>query len=121
MHSTPIGGLTESPFELVGGNIERLVEVLGTSLAAHDRAAGTAGDLDVLAAAVLPPVAFVMQFDVCADDLLVISLDLAELLRDVKPEMVRDLDVAPVHHNLHGASTVDHGVAPTLRTARRRA
>ena len=59
----------------------------------------------MLAAAVLPAIALVMQLDVCADDLLVISLDLAELVRDVNSEMIWDLYIATVHHDVHMPST----------------
>ena len=69
VHAAPVGGLPEAALEPLGRDVERLVEVLGAGLAAHHRAAGAAGDLDVLAAPVLPWVAFVLQFDVGADDL----------------------------------------------------
>src|SRR5262249_45493236 len=107
-----VRGLPEGALEPIACRVERLVEVLGAGFAAYHGPASTAGDLDVLAAAVLPPVAFVMQLHVGTDDLLVVPFDLPELLGDVYPEMLWDLDVAPVHHHVHAPSTVGLSVQP---------
>src|SRR5215470_9726254 len=112
MDPAAVRRLPEAAFEPIACRVERLVEVLGAGFAAYHRPASTAGDLDVLAAAVLPPVAFVMQLHVGTDDLLVVPFDLPELLGDVYPEMLWDLDVAPVHHHVHAPSTVGLSVQP---------
>ena len=103
VHAAPVGGLAEPPLEALGGQVERLVEVLGAGLAAHDRPAGAAGDLDVLAAAVLARIALVLQLDVRPDDLVVVAFQLGELLTDVCSVMIRDHDVAPADDDLHPA------------------
>src|SRR5262249_7960627 len=59
-------------------------------------------------AAVLPPIPLVMQLDIGSDDLLVVTLHAPELLGDVGAEMIWDLDVAPVYHDVHAPSPVDH-------------
>src|SRR6185312_9217358 len=92
--AAPVGGLPEAPLEPVGREVEGLVEVLGARFAADHRAAGPAGDLDVLAAAVLSWVLLVMEFDVGPNDLAVVAFEFAQLLRDVLPVVIRHHDVA---------------------------
>jgi hypothetical protein len=57
----------------------------------------------MLAAVVLPPVRFMVEFDVGSDDLVVVALDADQLLGHVLPEMIGDLDVASSDHDLHAS------------------
>jgi hypothetical protein len=115
VHPATVCRLAETPFELVAGGVERFVEVLGTRLAAYYWSPCAAGDFDVLTAAVLTPIALVMELYVGSDDLLVEAFDLAELLADVQSEMLWDLDVAPVYHDVHAPSTVGRSVRTKCR------
>ena len=103
MHPATVGRLADPPFEPLGGEVERLVEVLRARLAAYHRPAGATGDLDVLAAAVLARVGLVLQFHVGPDDLVVVPLQLGELLADVLSVVIRNHDVAPANDDLHPA------------------
>ena len=71
----------------------------------------------MLAVVVLARVRLVMQFDIGADDLLVVPLDADQLLGHVLPEMVRDLDVASPDDYVRSADGSAH-VAST-RSRRR--
>jgi hypothetical protein len=74
---------------------------VGAGLGADDRAARFAGDLDVLARTGLAWIAFVLEFDVDPDHLVVIAFDPAQLLRDKLPIMLWNLDVSAPHDNVH--------------------
>src|SRR4051794_32218748 len=112
------GGLPGAPVQALGSQIEGLVEVLGAGLAANDGPAGTAGDLDVLAAPVLSGISLVLELDIRADDLLVVTLDLGQLLGHMLSVVVRDHHVAPSDddfHPVHGcAATSVHSASTTV-------
>ena len=62
------------------------------------------GDLDSLAVLHLPAVPLVEQLDLEPDDLVVVPLQPLDLLGDVHPEMLRDLDVPAGDDDLHSNS-----------------
>jgi hypothetical protein len=68
----------------------------------------------VLAAVVLPPVSFVVQFNVSPDDLAVVALDSDELLGYVLPEMVGNLNIAPANDDLHANEGCSHSSSTRL-------
>src|SRR5689334_1770798 len=94
VHPAPVGGAPQPAVELGYGAVQGCVEVFGTSLGANDRALRHDSDLDTLAVVGLAWIAFVEQFDVGSNQLLVITLDLAQLLGDVFPIVVGNLYVA---------------------------
>jgi hypothetical protein len=103
VHAAAVGSLPEPALEALGSKVEGLVEILCAGLGADDRAACAAGDFDVLAAAVLAWILLVLEFDVSANDLVVVSLQFPELLSDVLPVMVGHNHVAPTNHDFHPA------------------
>ena len=109
-----VSGLPEPPLEAVGRDVEGLVEVFGARLAADHGAARAAGDLDMLTAAGLPGVLLVMQFDVSANDLLVVAFDLGEFVGDVCAVVIRHDDVATPDDDLHATRGCVHATS-TLR------
>ena len=119
MDAAAVGRLPEPALEPVGRDVEGLVEVLGAGLAAHHRTAGTAGDLDVLAAAVLPRVLLVLEFDVGSDDLVVVTFQLRQFLGDVLPVVIGNGDVAASDDDLHVATRDSFHATSTMLGTRR--
>jgi hypothetical protein len=117
-----VGRVSQPSLELVHDQLERLIEVSRAGFGPHDRAARTAGDLDVLAAIFLAPVLFVLQLDVGSDDLVVVAFDSGEFVGDVLPKVLRNFDVAASDNYLdqsfasfHATSTVLAAATPIAR------
>ena len=94
-------GTAHPCFELGDGRVERGVEVLGTRFRPGDDEATATGDLYPLAVLELPTVALVEKFHLQCDDLVVVPFQSGDLVGDVLPEMIRDLDITAGDDDLH--------------------
>ena len=82
-------------------HVQGAVEVGGAGLRADHRATRVARDLDALAVIGLSRIALVKQLDVDADELVVVTLDLRQLVGDMLPVMIGHLDVAALDDDVH--------------------
>ena len=80
--------------------LEGGVKAVGARFTADDRPTAPRGDLHALAGLTLATVAFVFEFDVEQIDGLVEPFGAGEFLRDVNAEVIGNLDVAALEHNL---------------------
>jgi hypothetical protein len=117
VHAPTIRSLPELALEPLESEVEGLVEVRCAGLDAHHRATHSARYLDPLAILGLPGILLVEQLDICSDDPVVIALDPDQLLSDMLPVMLGDLDVPAPHDNIHATSSALRAPAwnaPTL-------
>src|SRR5204862_8003696 len=101
MHSPAVMQTTQAVLELRHGEIKRGVEVTRGCLGSNGGPSALAGDLHPLAVLGLPAVGFVEQLHVEADDLPVVPLQADQLLFDMHPVMLGNLDVAALYHDVH--------------------
>src|SRR5262245_22933846 len=92
---------TQPVLQLGYREVERGVEVSRAGLGPDGRAAAHAGDLRPLAVLGLSAVGFVEQLNVEADDLAVVPLQAGQLVLDMHPVMIGNLDVAALYHDVH--------------------
>ena len=107
--AAPVVGAPHSGLELGDRRVQRGVEVLRARLGPRDGSAAPTSDLDTLAVLQLAAVALMKQLHLQPDDLVVVALQPLDLLGDVHPEMLGDLDVPAGHDNLHSDSSLSHG------------
>ncbi len=84
----------------VDRGLERGIETVGAGLPSDHRAAAVRGDVDLLAGFSLASIIGVLEFDVEQANRAVQPLHAGQLLRDVNPEMVWNLDVTALDHDL---------------------
>jgi hypothetical protein len=101
VHATPVGGPAQSRVELRDRRVEGTVEVLRARLRTDHGSPGDAGNLYSLAVIGLSRIAFVKEFHVDPNKLVVVALDLGELLGYVHSVMIRHLDVSTLDHEIH--------------------
>lgn len=87
--------------QLADRGVERGVEVGPAGLGAHGWALARAGDLDPLAGLGLAGVFLVVQFDVVADEVAVVPLEVGQFVGDVHPIVGGHIDVTTRHDNVH--------------------
>jgi hypothetical protein len=101
VHPASVVGAAQLRLELGDRGVQRTVEILGAGFSTGHALAASAGDLHPLAALELATVTLVEQLDFDADHLVVVAFQAGDLLRDVDPEMFRDLDVTAGDDDLH--------------------
>src|SRR4051794_18155094 len=106
MHATPVGRTTQPRLELADRGVQGRIEIGSTCLGPHHGTTGFAGYFYVLASAGLASIALMVQFDINSNDFVVDPLDPAEFFRNVHPIVIRHLNVASTHDNVHATSTV---------------
>src|SRR3954469_4723660 len=97
-------GLAQPGLELENCRVEGGVEGGRACLRADDGTLAGAGDLDPLALRGLARIAFVSEFDVYPDHSCVKAFGGFELLRDMCPEVIRDLNVPALDDDVHAVS-----------------
>jgi hypothetical protein len=101
VHPLAVRGAAHLRRHPVEGEVEGGELVLGAGLGADHRALGEAGELDTYGAVGLSRVALLLDLHLDADDAMVVLLQSGELLPDVFAELVRQLAVPTVEHDVH--------------------
>jgi hypothetical protein len=102
VHLAAILAATQPALQFDDRRLECGIEAVGASLAADHRTATPRGDLHALTGLTLAAVAFMIEFDVEQVDGSVEPFQSGEFLGDIDAEVIGDLDVAALEHDLGG-------------------